>query len=188
MCHALGGPGLRAAIEVGVNSIEHGPYLNEDHDLLKMMADKNIFFTPTFSVFVHHAEKGTPHGRAIASAFREHQVRSLQMAIEAGVKVAAGSDEGGWVHGNNAHEIRCLVEAGMTPMQAIVAATSTGAQCLGLDDELGAIAPGKKADLILVDGDPLRDVSKLEWGKDVKLVMKDGAVFIDRRSQGLILS
>ena len=80
MCHTLGDPGLRLAVEVGVDSIEHGAYLDEDPDLLEMMRDKNIFFTPTFSVFVHHAAKGMPHGRVIASAFREHHVRSLQMA------------------------------------------------------------------------------------------------------------
>ena len=96
--------------------------------------------------------------------------------------MVAGSDEGGWEHGNNAHEIRCLVEAGMTPMQAVVAATSTAAECLHLDDELGTIAPGKKADLILVAGDPLQDVSILEWGKGVRLVIKDGTVCVDRRS------
>ena len=182
MCHTLGGPGLRAAVEVGVDSIEHGSYLDEDPELLKMMEQKNIFFTPTFSVFVHHAEKGMPHGRRIATAFKEHQANSLRMALEAGVKVAAGSDEGGWEHGNNAHEISCLVEAGMTPMQAIVAATRTGAECLQLDDEVGTIAAGKKADLILVDGDPLQDVSILEWGKGVSFVMKDGTVALDRRS------
>ena len=184
MCHALGGPGLRAAVEAGVNSIEHGAYLDEDPDLLKMMADKGIFFTPTFSVFVHHAERGHPHGKAIALAFRDHQRRSLQMALEAGVKVAAGSDEGGWEHGNNAHEIKCLVEAGMTPMQAIVAATGTAAECLELEHDLGTIAPGKRADLILVDGDPLKDVSILEWGRAVRLVMKDGVVSVDRRPEG----
>ena len=182
MCHALGGPGLRAAVEAGVDSIEHGAYLDEDPELLTMMREKNIFFTPTFSVFVHHAAKGLPHGRAIASAFREHQARSLQMALDEGVKVAAGSDEGGWEHGNNAHEISCLVEAGMTPMQAIVAATGTAAECLQLDDELGTVAPGKKADLVLVDGDPLQDVTILERGESVKLVMKDGTVYVDRRS------
>ena len=89
-----------------------------------------------------------------------------------GVEVAAGSDEGGWEHGNNAHELSCLVEAGMTPMQAIVAGTRAGAECLQLDDEIGAIARGKKADLILVDGDPLRDITILEYGKAVKFVMK----------------
>ena len=182
MCHTLGGPGLRLAVEVGVDSIEHGAYLDENPELLTMMREKNIFFTPTFSVFVHHEAKGMPHGRVIASAFKEHRVRSLQMVLDAGVKVVAGSDEGGWEHGNNAHEIRCLVEAGMTPMQAVVAATSTAAERLQLDDELGTLAPGKKADLILVAGDPLQDVSILEWGKGVSLVMKDGTVCVDRRS------
>ena len=176
MCHALGGPGLRAAVEVGVDSIEHGALLDEDPELLPMMREKNIFFTPTFSVFVHHRARGMPHGRAIASAFQEHQARSLQMAMEEGVKVAAGSDEGGWEHGNNAHEISCLAEAGMTPMQAIVAATGAAAECLRLHDELGTVTPGKRADLVLVAGDPLQDVTILERGNSVRLVMKDGEV------------
>ena len=182
MCHTMGGPGLRLAVEVGVDSIEHGAYLDQDPGLLAMMREKNIFFTPTFSVFVHHSTKGMPHGRRIALAFKEHHVRSLQMALDAGVKVVSGSDEGGWEHGNNAHEMSCLVEAGLTPMQAIMAATSNAAECLQLDDELGTVAPGKKADLILVSGDPLQDVSILEWGKGVSLVMKDGAICVDRRS------
>ena len=177
MCHALGGPGLRAGVEAGVDSIEHGSYLSEDPDLLPMMVDKDIFFIPTFSVYVHHAAKGTPHGRARAAALKEHHVRSLQMALEAGVKVVAGTDEGGWEHGNNAHEMLCLVEAGMTPMQAIVAATGQAAQCIGLDKEIGTIEAGKSADLVLVDGDPSRDVSILERGKGVKLVMKDGIIY-----------
>ena len=183
MCHALGGRGLKAAVEVGVDSIEHGAFLDEDPKLLPMMREKNIFFTPTFSVFVHHAAKGMPHARAIAADMRVHHMRSLKMAMDEGVKVAAGSDEGGWEHGNNAHEISCLVEAGMTPMQAIVAATGTAADCLQLYDELGTIAPGKKADLILVVGDPLQDVTILQWGRGVRLVMKDGTVHVDRRSQ-----
>ncbi len=177
MCHALGGPGLRAGVEAGVDSIEHGSYLSEDPDLLPMMVDKDVYFIPTFSVYVHHASKGTPHGRARAAALKEHHVRSLQMALEAGVKVVAGTDEGGWEHGNNAHEILCLVEAGMTPMQAIVAATGHAAQCIGLDKEIGTIEAGKNADLVLVDGDPSRDVSVLERGKGVKLVMKGGIIY-----------
>ena len=176
MCHALGGPGLRAGVEAGVDSIEHGTYLSEDPDLLPIMVDKDIYFIPTFSVYVHHAAKGTPHGRARAAALKDHHVRSLQMALEAGVKVVAGTDEGGWEHGNNAHEILCLVEAGMTPMQAIVAATGHAAQCIGLDKEIGTIEAGKNADLVLVDGDPSRDVSVLERGKGVKLVMKGGDI------------
>ena len=183
MCHALGGAGLRMAIEVGVNSIEHGTYLDEDPTLLEMMAEKGIVFTPTYGVYTFHAVHGTPHGRARAAALRDHHVRSLQMALEYGVTVTAGTDEGGWEHGNNAHELTCLVEAGMTPVQAIAAATSDAAKCLGLGDEIGSIEEGKRADLILVDGNPLDDVSILERGNAVKYVMKDGVTHLDRRSK-----
>ena len=175
MCHALGGEGLRMAVEVGVDSIEHGAYLDEDPELLQMMAEKGICFTPTFGVYTFHATRGTPHGRARASALRERHVRSVQMALEHGVTVTAGTDEGGWEHGNNAHEISCLVEAGMTPMQAIVAATSDAADCIGLGREIGSIEAGKRADIILVDGNPLDDVTILERGDAVRRVIKDGA-------------
>ena len=175
MCHALGGEGLRMAIEVGVDSIEHGAYLDEDPELLTMMVEKGICFTPTFGVYTFHATRGTPHGRARASELREHHVRSVQMALEHGVTVTAGTDEGGWEHGNNAHEISCLVEAGMTPMQAIVAATSDAADCIGLGREIGSIEAGKRADIILVDGNPLDDVAILERGDAVRSVIKDGA-------------
>lgn len=182
MCHALGGDGLRMAIEVGVDSIEHGSYLDEDPALLEMMAEKGIVFTPTFGVYTFHAVHGTPHGRARAAELREHHVRSLQMALKYGVTVTAGTDEGGWEHGNNAHELTCLVEAGMTPMQAILAATSDAAKCMGLNDEIGSIEEGKRADIILVDGNPLDDVSILERGNAVKYVMKDGVTHLDKRS------
>ena len=183
MCHALGGAGLRMAIEVGVNSIEHGTYLDEDPTLLEMMAEKGIVFTPTYGVYTFHAVHGTLHGRARAAALRDHHVRSLQMALEYGVTVTAGTDEGGWEHGNNAHELTCLVEAGMTPLQAIAAATNDAAKCMGLGDEIGSIEEGKRADLILVDGNPLDDVSILERGNAVKYVMKDGVTHLDRRSK-----
>lgn len=182
MCHALGGPGLRMAIEVGVDSIEHGSYLDEDPALLEMMAEKGIVFTPTYGVYTFHAIHGTPHGRARAAALREHHVKSLRMALDYGVTVTAGTDEGGWEHGNNAHEISCLVKAGMTPMQAIVAATGDAAKCMGLEAEIGSIERGKRADLILVDGNPLDDVKILERGTAVKYVMKDGSTHIDNRS------
>ena len=181
MCHALGGEGLRMAIEVGVDSIEHGSYLDEDPELLPMMAEKGICFTPTFGVYTFHATRGTPHGRERAAALREHHVRSLEMALERGVTVTAGTDEGGWEHGNNAHEISCLVEAGMTPMQAIVAATGDAADCMGIGEEIGRIEAGKRADVILVDGNPLDDVTMLERGEAVRFVMKDGVVFVDER-------
>ncbi len=179
MCHALGGEGLRMAIEVGVDSIEHGTYLDEDPELLRMMAAKGIVFTPTYGVYTFHTTQGTPHGRARAAALREHHVRSLHMAMKYGVTVTAGTDEGGWEHGNNAHELTCLVDAGMTPMQAIVAATSDAAKCVGLSSQIGSIETGKKADLILIDGNPLDDVSILERGRAVRYVMKDGVTYVD---------
>ena len=182
MCHALGGEGLRMAIEVGVDSIEHGSYLDEDPGLLEMMAEKGIVFTPTYGVYTFHAIHGTPHGQARAAELREHHVRSLEMALEYGVTVTAGTDEGGWEHGNNAHELTCLVEAGMTPMQAIVAATNDAAICMGLDNQIGSIERGKRADLILVDGNPLDDVKILERGRAVRFVMKDGAIHRDTRA------
>ena len=179
MCHALGGQGLRLAVEVGVDSIEHGTYLDEDPDLLELMAQKEIYYAPTFSVYTFHQKQGTPHGRARAASLREHHVKSLQMALTAGVKVVAGTDEGGWEHGNNAHELVCLVDAGASPEQAIFSATGQAAECIGLEDEIGMVKVGKKADLIVVKGNPLEDVSILERGSLVALVMKDGQIVRD---------
>lgn len=175
--HAIGGPGLRMSIEAGVDSIEHGSYLDEDPDLLKIMADKGMFFVPTLTVFIFHREVGTPEAQFEARNFQHHHVQSIQKAIAAGVKVAAGTDAGGWVHGNNAQELQCLVEAGMTPMQALVAATGWAAECCGLNKEIGTIRPGKAADLIVVDGDPLKDIALLQDRRNIKLVMKEGKVY-----------
>ena len=132
MCHALGGEGLRMAIEVGVDSIEHGSYLDEDPELLEMMAEKGIVFhSDIWRVhFPRHSGGRRTAGHALPH-YDSTMSKSLLMALEYGVTVTAGTDEGGWEHGNNAHEISCLVEAGMTPMQAIVAATSDAAELHG---------------------------------------------------------
>ena len=180
--HAVGGPGLRMSIEAGVDSIEHGSYLDEDPDLLKMMADKEIFFVPTFTVFIFHREQGTPHAQIEARDFRQHHVESLHQALAAGVKVVAGTDAGGWVHGNNAQELQCLVEAGMTPMQALVAGTGLAAQCCGLEKEIGTLKAGKLADLVVVNGDPLQDITLFQERARIKLVMKEGEVFANHLS------
>jgi imidazolonepropionase-like amidohydrolase len=181
MCHALGGPGLRLAIEVGVDSIEHGCYLDEDPELLPMMAEKGIFFVPTFTVYSFHREVSAPHVQARGRALQSHHVQSLQRALELGVKVVAGTDAGGHVHGNNAQELQCLVEAGMSPMQAIQAATGDAAACLGLEQDLGTIAPGKLADLVLVQGNPLQDITLLQEPQRIALVLKGGHICVDRR-------
>ena len=183
MCHALGGLGLRMAVEAGVDSIEHGTNLDEDPELARMMADKDVFYIPTFSVYIYHREQGTPHGRERSAKLREHHIRSLELADREGVKIVAGTDAGGWVHDNNAEEMRCLVEAGLSPESALKAGTSRAAECLGIDSEAGTVTAGKTADLILVDKDPLADVSSLEWGKSVRLVVQGGRVAADRMGQ-----
>ena len=180
MCHALGGSGLRLALEVGVDSIEHGTYLNEDPDLIPMMAEKGIFYVPTMLVYVFHRENVQDHVKERARKLHADHLESIRKAIDAGVKVVAGTDAGGWQHPANAGELRCMVEeAGMTPMQALVSATETAADCLGQADELGTVAKGKLADLVAVDGDPLQDVTCLLEKERIKLVMKGGEEFVN---------
>ena len=180
MCHALGGPGLRMAVEAGVGSIEHGCYLAEDSELLKIMADKGTFFVPTFEIYEFHSTVSAPHMIERAkSLMRVHQ-ESMQLALAAGVKVVPGTDAGGYVHGDNAREIELLVERGMSNAQAIQAATGWAAECVGLDKDIGTLESGKLADLIVLDGDPLRDISVLRDQERIKLVLKGGKAFVDK--------
>src|SRR5437588_12568929 len=95
MCHALGGRGLRIAIEAGVDSIEHGCYLNEEPELLDAMAERGIFFVPTFAVYDFHRKSPLLHIRERAHHLREHHIESLRRAFAAGVKIAARTDAGG---------------------------------------------------------------------------------------------
>jgi len=181
-CHALGGPGLRTAIEAGVDSIEHGCLLGLEPDLLKMMADNDCYLVPTFTVFTFHATQGNPQAQTEAKEFRQQQIETVQQAMAAGVRVVAGTDAGGWEHGNNAKELELLVSAGMTPMAAVVAATGWAAGCLGLEDSIGTVEPGKLADLVVVDGDPLANIAILQDKERISLVMKEGQVCLDRLS------
>jgi imidazolonepropionase-like amidohydrolase len=180
MCHALGGRGLRVAVEAGVDSIEHGCYLDEDPDLIPMMAARRIVFVPTLTVYEYHRESPAPHVRERAHALRAHHAESVQRALEAGVKVVAGTDAGGHGHPNNALELALLVAAGMTPMQALLAGTSRAAECLGLEAEIGTIEKGKRADLVLVEGDPLRDITLLQDKRRIKRVIKGGVTVVTR--------
>ena len=180
MCHALGGPGLRMCIEAGVGSVEHGCYLADDPDLLKMMADNNTFFTPTFEVYEFHSTISAPHVKARAETlFHTHQ-ESLHRAVNAGTKITAGTDAGGFVHGDNAREIELMVERGLTPMQAIQTATGWAAECIGLENEIGSVEKGKQADLLAVAGDPLKSVSVLRDKEAIKLVMRAGIAYVDK--------
>jgi imidazolonepropionase-like amidohydrolase len=184
MCHALGGPGLRTALAAGVDSIEHGCYLDEDATLLGQMAVQGTFFVPTLTVYVYHRESPAPHVRERAIALHAHHVASVRRALELGVPIAAGTDAGGHGHPKNALELRYLVEAGLTPMQALRAATQWAAACLGLEREVGTIEKGRLADLVLVAGNPLDDVTLLLDPARIELVLKGGAICADRRRPG----
>jgi len=180
MCHALGGRGLRVAIEARVDSIEHGCYLNEEPELLDLMAEHGIFFVPTFAVYEYHRKSALPHVRERAHHLQEHHVESLRRAFAAGVKIAAGTDAGGHGHPSNAMEIECLVKAGLTPLQALRAATGWAAECLGLERDIGTVEKGKLADLVVVAGDPLSDVSVLQDPERIALVLKGGEIAANR--------
>jgi imidazolonepropionase-like amidohydrolase len=176
MCHALGGPGLRVALEAGVDSIEHGCYLDEDPELLALMAERGVFLVPTLTVYEYHRESRAPHVRERARALAAHHRETVQRALAAGVRVVAGTDAGGHGHPPNAAELQHLVAAGLTPMQALQAATARAAECLGLERELGTVEKGRRADLVAVAGDPLADVRVLQDPERIRLVVKDGVV------------
>src|SRR5215469_10175786 len=180
MCHALGGRGLRIAVEAGADSIDHGCYLDEEPELLDIMARRGIFFVPTFAVYDFHRKSALPHVRERAQHLREHHVDSLRRAFAAGVKIAAGTDAGGHGHPSNAMEIECLVKAGLTPLQALHSATGWGAECLGLERDIGTVERGKLADLVVVKGDPLADVAVLQDLGRIALVLKSGEIVANR--------
>jgi imidazolonepropionase-like amidohydrolase len=180
MCHAVGGPGLRMCVEAGAHSIEHGCYLAEDPDLIKMMADQGSFLVPTFEIYEFHATISPEYMRERSRALADRHRETLHLALAAGVRVVAGTDAGGYVHGDNAREVQILVERGMSPMQAIQSCTGWAAACVGLEQDIGTVARGKYADLLALEGDPLRDIETLRQQERFRLVMKGGEAFINR--------
>jgi len=174
--HAHGAEGIRWASEAGVDSIEHGSYI--DDAAIAVMKKNGTYLVPTLYLgdwFLENAEKmGTPaeliaKGREVMPAARKNVAR----AFAAGVKVGFGTDAAVYPHGLNAHEFAVMVKLGLTPLQAIQAATLNDADLLGWSDKVGTIEAGKWADIVAVDGDPLADVTTLER---VKFVMKGGEV------------
>jgi imidazolonepropionase-like amidohydrolase len=181
MSHAYGGEGVQICLDAGVDSIEHGAAL--DDEFIEQMARQGTWLVPTFTVLrkvlaIDATNPGmlpaymAPKARWLVDRQRE----SFPKALAAGVKIAMGTDAGGFGHGQNAVELAYMVEAGMRPMQAIVAATQMGARCMGLGDEVGILREGMGADLLLVAGDPLADVRILEDRSNLRLIMKNGAL------------
>jgi imidazolonepropionase-like amidohydrolase len=177
-CHAYNGPGLHRALDGGCDSIEHG--LELDDAAIAQMAKQGTWYCPTIAVY-HYGWRAedTPEGKKDRKRVAVHGP-SFQKAMKAGVKIAFGTDVGGFKWTDPmAQEFGRMVELGMPPAAAIRSATSAAADMLGMAGELGVIAPGAYADVIAVRGDPLQDVAEL--GR-VGFVMKDGAVFRDELS------
>lgn len=177
--HAHGVNGINAALRAGVDSIEHGTYL--DNESIRLFKRTGAYLVPTLlagATVVEWAEDPDsfllPPQRAKALQVGPVMHDMAKRAHEGGVKIAFGTDTGVSKHGENAREFALLVSAGMTPMEAIRAATVAGADNLGKSDVLGSIAPGKYGDLVAVEGDPLSDVTELE---DIDFVMKEGVVY-----------
>jgi imidazolonepropionase-like amidohydrolase len=169
-CHAFAGEGLRNCLNAGVESIEHGAEL-DDGDI-KLMVQKGIYLVPTLYHYQLDREKDMKKygGHSVA----EVSEPSFRKALAAGVKIAFGSGVGPFPHGTQNKEFAYMVKFGMTPVQAIRAATSEAAQLMGWQDRVGSVEAGKFADLVAVAGDPLADITELER---VKFVMKGGHVF-----------
>ena len=172
-CHAYTNPGMKRALDGGCDSIEHG--LELDDAAVAQMVKQGTWLCPTMAVYYDNwPPASTPAGKYQRKRVEVHGP-SFRRALKAGVKIVFGSDVGGFPWSEPiAKEFPVMVQFGMTPMQAIQAATSRPAEMLGMKGQLGVIAPGALADVIAVSGDPLKDVKVLER---VVFVMKDGNVF-----------
>ncbi|MEW9797820.1 metal-dependent hydrolase family protein [Alteromonas sp. CYL-A6] len=176
--HAHGKEGMKRAIEAGVDSIEHGTYMDED--IMALMKQHGTYYVPTIMAGEFVAEKAKIDGyfpevvRPKAAQIGPLIQQTFARAHQAGVNIAFGTDSGVSAHGDNAREFELMVEAGMPAADALKSAMVNTARLLHIDDKLGTLEPGKLADIVAVQGNPLEDISVM---KSVRFVMKDGQVF-----------
>ena len=181
--HAHGADGINLALRAGADSIEHGTLI--DDESLKLFKSSGAYYVPTLSTINGYLERIAANPNAYAPEVRKKidwrlsvTGDALKKAVPAGVKIAFGTDAGVSKHGRNADEFELMVKFGMTPPTAIQAATVNAADLLGIADQAGSLEPGKSADIIAVQGDPLVDVTVL---KKVAFVMKEGKVHKEER-------
>jgi len=172
--HAHGGPGLRLAVQEGVRTIEHGA-LASDEDIA-LMIERGVWLICTFSIFMHPTgiEQGDGQRAAIMDKVRWARrvvSENFPRHLASGVRFACGTDS---MHGLMPFELQTLVRLGVSPHNALLAGTRWGAEACRIDGEVGTLEPGKRADLVAVDGDPLKDIAALER---VSLVMRDGVIY-----------
>jgi imidazolonepropionase-like amidohydrolase len=176
--HAHGTEGMKRAVLAGVNSIEHGTYMTPE--VMRLMKERGTYYVPTLMAgdWVAMKAKEDDYFPAVvrpkAAAIGPVIMKTFAKAHAAGVKIAFGTDSGVSPHGDNAREFELMVAGGMTPMQAIQAATLEASKLLRIDDRLGTLEEGKLADIVAVKGDPIENISLM---KEVAFVMKEGQVF-----------
>jgi imidazolonepropionase-like amidohydrolase len=179
--HAHGDAGGRAAVLAGVRSIEHGTYLSPE--TLRLMVERGTYLVPTIAIVRDLTIPGGDYDNAVLNIRGRHmlpRVREMaRNAHELGVKIVAGTDTGYGPDGTTrlAHELIELVGIGMTPLEALQAATTTAAELLGVEDHTGRIAVGMDADLIVLERNPLEDIGIVQ---DVLMVVNDGKVIVQR--------
>jgi imidazolonepropionase-like amidohydrolase len=176
--HAHGAEGAKRAIRAGIDSIEHGSFL--DDEALDLMKQKGTYYVPTLMAaqgLSEQIQKGVPIPPAIrvkADDAIAHVHQTFQKAIAKGVKIGLGTDAAVYPHGRNAEEFHQMVDLGMKPIDALKAGTSSDADLLGLSSRIGTLETGKLADVVAVPGDPLQNIRQTEH---VFFVMKEGVVY-----------
>ncbi len=177
MAHAQGTEGIKAAVRAGVRSVEHGTFIDDEG--IEMMRERGTWLVPTLSAphgLLDAAAEGVPVPELAVARTKEmmevHRA-AFRRALEAGVRIAMGTDSGVGRHGQNLRELALLAECGMAAAAVLVSASSAAAELMGLDRQLGTLEPGKRADLVVVDGDPY-DFATL--GQRIRAVYKDGSL------------
>lgn len=179
MAHAQGAEGIKNAVKAGIHSIEHGIFL--DDEAIELMLENGTFLVPTLLAPVSVLELAEEAGMPDSAVQKSKEVieihkESIAKAYKAGVKIAMGTDAGVMPHGTNLRELELMTDAGLTPMESIVATTKTAAECLGWEERLGTLEAGKLADVVIVKGDPLADIGSLADNENIRVVIKDGKI------------